>query len=400
MQQALLAAFPDAEDAASQRVEFVRAPGRVNLMGDHTDYNDGLVLPGAIDLDTWIALRRRRDGLVRIDSLQAGGEARSFWIEDLATPAPEAGGPDGAAPRGDWLDYVAGMAWSLREADLPARGFDGIVDSTLPPAAGLASSAALELAVAQALLGAAPGGAPPHYPAAYLASLAQRAEREYVGVNCGLMDQFVSASGRAGHAVLLDCRSLDSGYVALPPGLAVVVCDTGAPRELRASAYNERRAECARAVTLLAERKPTISSLRDVDVATLHRLRAALPPALARRAEHVVRENDRVRSAARALETADLEALGAIFAASHASLRDDFEVSSPALDDMVEIAAGVPGVVGARMTGAGFGGCTVTLVREGAVAELREAVERDYPKRTGLRPKVYEVSLADGAGRA
>ncbi len=389
LKAALEAAFPDAEDAEAGALRFVRAPGRVNLIGDHTDYNDGFVLPAAIDLDTWIAVRRRRDGLVRIASLQAGGSPGSFWADEVAPPDSSLPAPDRS-----WMDYVAGVAWSLREAGLPIGGFDGIVDSSIPPAAGLSSSAALELASALALLG------PAHADesAARLAALAQRAEREYVGVNRGIMDQLAVAAGRAGHAIMVDCRSLESRHVPIPVGVRVVVCDTGSPRELRSSAYNERRAECGKAVALLAEQEPSVSSLRDVDADMLRRYRHVLPEAVARRAEHVVAENDRVVAAAEALAAGDLEQLGKLFAASHESLRSRYEVSCDALDEMVAVASVVPGLVGARMTGGGFGGCTVNLVREGAVGELARAVAEEYPRRTGLKPRVFSVAVSDGAG--
>ena len=356
-------------------------------MGDHTDYNDGFVMPVAIDLDTWIAFRRRRDRLVRIASLQTK-EVASFWIDEL---------PDGATrdqPRGGrWSDYVAGTAWSLREAALPVFGFDGIVDSTIPLGAGLGSSAALELASALALLAGERTVAAP-----YLAALAHRAESEYVGVACGLMEQFASAAGRSGRAIVLDCRSLDNRYVSMPAGIAIVVLDSGAPRELRAGLLAERRAECGRAVALLAEREPGIASLRDLDMATLRKHRHALPSPLARRAEHVVTENRRVGEVATALAIGDLDAVGRLFAASHESLRTRLEASTPALDIMVKIAVSVPGVIAARMTGPGFGGCTVNLVRAAAVPALERAVVAEYETRTGLVPRVYAVVPVDGAG--
>ena len=390
LEVALRETYPDDGDAATHRIGYARAPGRVNLMGDHTDYNDGLVMPVAIDLDTWIAFRRRRDRLVRIASLQTD-EAASFWIDEL---------PDGATrdqPRGGrWSDYVAGTAWSLREAALPTFGFDGIVDSTIPLGAGLGSSAALELASALALLAGERSVAAP-----YLAALAHRAETEYVGVECSPMDQFASAAGRSERAILLDCRSLDNRYVGMPAGLSIVVLDPGVPaesRQSRAALLAERRAECGRAVALLAEREPGIASLRDLDMATLRRHRHALPSPLARRAEHVVTENRRVGEVAAALAVGDLDAVGRLFAASHESLRSRMEASTPALDVMVKIAASVPGVIAARMTGPGFGGCTVNLVRSDAVPALKRAVATEGERRTGFLPGVYAVAPADGAG--
>ena len=409
------------------RVEIVRAPGRVNLIGDHTDYNDGFVLPAAIDLDTWIAFRRRQDGCVRVVSRHSR-ENGSFWIDSLAPSHLTGGGGRGAddcggdiaetaagngaaatswpaaattpsasgmAARrsGRWSDYVAGVAWSLREAALPIRGLDGVVDTTIPIGSGFAPAAALELASALALL----GGADVLTPSA-LAALAQRAERDYVGIDCGIVDQFASAAGRDGRALLLDCRSLDSRYVALPYGIRVVLCDTGTRRDPRSTVDRVRRAECARAVTLLAERMPGLCSLRDLDAASLRRHRALLPENVAARAEHVVSENARVLATAAALEAGDLDELGRLFAASHASLRDHFEVSSPALDTMVDVARAIPGVVAARMTGAGLGGCTVNLVLADAVPALQAAVSREYDRMTGLRGRVYPVAIVDGAG--
>ena len=380
-------------DADESGISLVRAPGRVNLMGDHTDYNDGLVLPAAIGLDRWIAVRRRRDGLVRVESLQSG-ERTEFWIDELDA------GPAGGivrTPRTGWGDHVAGMAWSLREAALPVRGFDGVVDSAVPRDAGLAWAAALELASARALLaGERPVAAPS------LAALAQRAERDYLGVDGGIVDQFASAAGRAGRAILLDCRSLESRYVALPAGVSIVVCDTGAsadPGE-HAAVFRERRAECGRAVALLAEEMPAVASLRDLDAATLLRNRHLLSETEARRAEHVVSENERVVAAVAALDAGDLDELGRLFAASHESLRTLYEVSSRALDAMVALARAVPGVVAARMTGPGFGGCTVNLVRDAAVPAFERAIVTKYPRRTGLTPRVYVVSTVDGAGPA
>ena len=401
LEAALLAAFPDATDAAGHQIEFVRAPGRVNLVGDHTDYNDGLVLTAAIELDTWIAARPRRDGLVRIVSLQSP-ERAEFWIDELvasgaagAVVAAGAGAPGASAQAAAWSGYVAAMAWSLREAAFPVGGFDGVVDSAIPPHAGLGSSAALELASAMALLAGRRLVAAPS-----LAALAQRAERDFLGVGGGIVDPFASAAGRVDRAILLDCRSLESRYVALPAGVRVVVCDTGSPPEPPGFALRERRAECGRAVALLAEVMPSVASLRDLDTATLRRHRHVLSGTVARRAEHVVGENERVVAAVAALGAGDLDEAGRIFAASHESLRTLFEVSSPALDAMVEIALAVPGVVAARMTGTGFGGCTVNLVRDAAVPALERAVAAEYPRRTGLTPGVYPVAVVSGAGPA
>ena len=353
----------------------------MNLIGEHTDYNQGLVLPVAIDLEIRIARRRRDDRRVRI-ALAATGEIAELELDRIGSPT------------GGWTDYVAGTALEMASGGLPVGGFDGVLASTIPVASGLSSSAALELAAAWALSG--PDG--PRTDPLTLAQIAQRAENTYVGVMCGLMDQFASANGVAGAAVLLDCRSLEHRAVPLPPDLVLVVAHTGVPRTLGTSEYNARRADCERAVAALAAVDPTVRSLRDVDQAMLTRRAALLDPVALRRAEHIVAENERVVATEAALRAGDFDALGRLFAASHASLRDLYEVSSPELDAMVEIAGQVRGVVASRMTGAGFGGCTASLVRPDAVGELRDRILCDYPARTGRVPRVWVVRATDGAG--
>jgi galactokinase len=360
----------------------VRAPGRVNLIGEHTDYNDGFVLPAAIDLEIRIAYLPSDDRRVALDRLDSG-ERDGF---DLDLPRTKAG---------TWLDYVAGTAWALGEVGLPLTGLRGVIASTLPPNAGLSSSAAIELASAWALLDDRAPGVDPFE----LAKICQVAENRYVGVQSGLMDQFAEACGVDGAAMLLDCRSSEWRAIPMPADVAIVVCHTGSARRLDRSEYNVRRSQCEAAVADLASIDPDIRSLRDVTLELLDRESARLDPVTARRARHVVAENRRVGETVAALADGDLAEVGALFAASHASLRDLFEVSSPELDAMVDIARSVPGVVAARMTGAGFGGCTVNLVRPDAVSRLRETVERDYPSMTGLTPTVLPVHATAGAGR-
>jgi len=370
--------------ASTGPVQLVRAPGRVNLIGEHTDYNEGLALPAAIDREIWIAFEPWDRGEVELTS--AGfDETRSFSFEGLS---PETRGAR------SWIDYVAATAWAMRDAGLPIRGFRGVMDSTVPIGSGLSSSAALEMASSWAL--AVPRA--PRPDAGVMAAIAQRGENRYVGVNCGIMDQFASAAGRAGHALLIDCRVNRFKTAPMPEGLSLVVCETGSLRKLEASAYNTRRSECELGVKLIAEREPGVKALRDVDEAMLERNRDRLPEVVARRCEHVVREDARVMDTVSALRDGDLDALGRLFAASHASLRDLYEVSSAELDAMVDIAVAVPGVVASRMTGAGFGGCTVNLVEQGAEEALRDAVLAQYQKRTGLKPSVYIVAAVDGAG--
>lgn len=368
--------------ARRDAIRVVRAPGRVNLIGEHTDYNDGLVLPAAIDLEIRIAYLPtddRRVDLVRLDT----GERDAF---DLDVLRPKAG---------TWLDYVVGTAWALGQAGKALTGLRGIIASSLPPNAGLSSSAAIELASAWAML----DDDAAEVDGFELARICQIAENRYVGVQSGLMDQFAESCGVAGAALLLDCRSSDWRPIALPAELAIVVCHTGSPRSLGRSEYNLRRSQCEAAVTALAAIEPGIRSLRDVSPELLERHGDRLEPDVAARARHVVAENGRVEQTVAALASGDLAAVGDLFAASHASLRDLFEVSSPELDAMVEVASGVPGVVAARITGAGFGGCTVNLVRPDAVEALRQVVERDYAARTGLTPMVLPVRAVAGAGR-
>ena len=384
--EALIDALVELEPAAAARraeIRVVRAPGRVNLIGEHTDYNEGFVLPAAIDLEIRIAYLPtddRRVELVRLD----GGERDGF---DLDRPRPKAG---------TWLDYVVGTAWALGEAGLMLTGLRGVIASTLPPNAGLSSSAAIELVSAWAMLDDAALAT----DRLALARICQRAENGYVGVQSGLMDQFAESCGVAGSVLLLDCRSLEWRSIPLPPDVALVVCHTGSPRRLGGSEYNTRRSQCEAAVAELARGDPSIRSLRDVTPDVLAAARPRLDPVAYARAEHVVTENTRVGQTVAALEAGDLADVGRLFAASHASLRDRFEVSSPDLDAMVEIALGVPGVIAARMTGAGFGGCTVNLVRPAAIGALRRAVETRYPTRTGLTPMILPVRATNGAGRA
>ena len=381
LRAALAAADPLAAAEPSQ-VRIVRAPGRVNLIGEHTDYNDGLVMPAAIDLEIRLAFVPTLD--------------RRVWVRTLDSNAEAAFDLDAIGPRtGTWIDYVAGTAHEMAAAGHPTSGFRGVLASDLPQGAGLSSSAALELVAAWALAG--PDG--PRLEPLALARVAQRAENVYVGVMCGLMDQFAVANGIAGAAIRLDCRSFEHRPVPLPlDSHALVVCHSGSLRRLGESEYNARRASCEAAVREIALVEPSVRSLRDVDGAMFDRVAGQLDEVARRRVRHVVSENARVEATEAALTSGDLEAVGALWAASHASLRDDYEVSSPELDLLVSIAVGTPGVVAARMTGAGFGGSTVNLIERDAIERFRSNVERTYPARTGLRPTVIPVEPAAGAG--
>lgn len=353
----------------------VRAPGRVNLIGEHTDYNDGFVLPLAIDRAVWIALDGRRDGLVSVHSLDFSADG-SFCLEGLSRS------------NGDWLEYLKGVAWSLKEEGLALAGWEGVLQGDVPVAAGLSSSAALEMATARAFA-AASGFA---WEPARMALLGQRAENRWVGVNCGIMDQLISAVGRAGHAVLIDCRSLETRSVPFPPGTAVVVLDTATRRGLVDSAYNERRAQCEGAARFFDRR-----ALRDVDGELFRRRGAGLDPVTRRRAQHVISENERTLAAAEAMARGDAKALGKLMIASHESLRDDYEVSSDALDAMVECALAHPACIGARMTGAGFGGCAVALIAAEGAPSFTAEVAAGYHQRTGHTPAIYVCQATEGA---
>ncbi len=326
----------------------VQGAGRVNLIGEHTDYNDGFVLPLALEQGVWIGLRARGDGQVVVRSLdfQEGATLDLGRLE---------------RGRGGWVEYVKGVAWALQEAGYVLRGWEGVMGGDVPIGAGLSSSAALEIATARAF--AAVGGW--DWDAAAMARAGQRAENAWVGVQCGIMDQMVSAAGQVGYGLLLDCRSLQSELVKLPANTAVVVLDTGTRRGLVDSAYNERRAQCQAAAAFFGAR-----ALRDVTMAQFLARADDLAPLLRRRARHVISENERVLEAAAAMRAGDAARLGALMNASHASLRDDFEVSSAALDQTAAAARRHPACYGARMTGAGFGGCVVAVAAAERGAEF------------------------------
>jgi galactokinase len=356
-----------------------RAPGRVNLIGDHTDYNDGFVLPMAIDRAAWIALRPRRDSRVAVHSIDFDEDAAFDVAGDLQR-------------EGGWQEYMRGVAWALRGASGTAPralcGWDGVVAGDVPLGAGLSSSAALELATARAFAGVC--GLP--WNPKEMALLAQRAENQWVGVNSGIMDQLISACGEAGHALLIDCRSLATRAVGIPARVAVVVLDTATRRRLVDSAYNERRERCEEAARFFGVR-----ALRDVTPAMFAARADALDPVTRQRARHVIGENARTLDAADALARGDMARVGALMDESHASLRDDFEVSRPELDTMVRLAREQEGCYGARMTGAGFGGCAVALVAAAAAERFANEVAARYHETVGLTPAVYLCSAASGA---
>jgi galactokinase len=359
-----------------------RAPGRVNLIGEHTDYNDGFVMPMAIELATIVAARSRDDHRVRVHSINQN-ESMEF---ELDRPGP--------VQRGIWLDYIEGVAQSLISRGYKLNGADLVLQSDVPVGSGLSSSAALEISIGLAMLAVSDA----ELDRIKLALAGQQAEHNYVGIKCGIMDQYIAALGQAGHALLIDCRSLEPTPIPMNlPSAAVVICDTKVRHELASSEYNSRRAECERGVQILKEVLPDIRALRDVSIEEFEQHQDRLSEVVKRRCRHVITENDRTLAAAEALKVGDLDRMGEFMGASHRSLRDDYEVSCKELDLMVEIAGTVDGTIGSRMTGGGFGGCTVSLVRRDSIEEFKETILREYSKATNLEPAIYISNPGDGA---
>ncbi|MGQ9525165.1 MAG: galactokinase [Armatimonadota bacterium] len=371
------------EHFAGREPDFLAcAPGRVNLIGEHTDYNDGFVLPIAIGRWVGYALTPRDDAKVRLVSLNFGGEVE-FDLRDF--------GKDGV---NSWSNYPRGVAWALQERGLKLKGMDAVLYGDVPLGSGLSSSAAVEVATATAFQAIGDFV----LDGVEVALLCQRAENQFVGVNCGIMDQFISQLAKERHALLIDCRSLEYRHVPMPSAeYRFVVADTAKRRGLVDSEYNTRRRECEEAVRFFAERRPQVKALRDVSLDELLEAKAKLDTAVFRRARHVVTENERTLRAVKALEAGNMEAFGELMNASHESLRTDYEVSCSELDAMVEEARRVPGVLGSRMTGAGFGGCTVSLVRADAVEQFLAQVPERYAARTGLKPEVFVFEAVGGA---
>lgn len=361
-----------------------RAPGRVNVIGEHTDYNDGFVLPAALDLATYAAIAPRGDRRLRVSSLAFGSSAEI----DLEDPSPRL--------RKDWSDYVLGVALVLERARHRLVGADMLISGDLPVGAGLSSSAALEVATGYALLTTA--GIPVDLVA--LAKWCRSAENDVVGMGCGIMDQLISCCGISGHAVLIDCRSLAMRPVRIDSSVRLVICDTMVRHELTSGQYELRRQECERGVALLSGPLGAIASLRDVSQEDLAAHAEGLPAPISRRCRHVISENARVLRAVAALGCGDLALCGRLMSESHLSLRDDYEVSCAELDLMVELAERVPGVLGSRMTGGGFGGCTVSLVETQAVDRFTETVGQAYRNATGKNPSIFACSPGPGVGPA
>ena len=357
---------------------WLRAPGRVNLIGEHTDYNEGYVLPAAIDRDVVIAAAPRPDLTVRLYTMNLDAKT-AFPLDDIQRD-----------DRQPWSDYPRGVAWVLQQRGLRLAGMDAVIESTVPLGGGLSSSAALEMATGLAFQSLAGFEMTPEE----MAKVCQQAENEFVGMPCGIMDQFVSRMARRDHALLIDCRSLESEHVPLGLGdHALVVTDTGVRRELASSEYRIRRAECEQGAAAMGVR-----ALRDVSPQDLERHRERLSEVVYRRCRHVVTEDARVLESVAALRRHDLSAFGRLMWASHESLRDDYQVSCRELDLLVEIARSVPGVLGSRMVGGGFGGCTVTLAEARALDAFGRAVSAGYARETDREPRITVCAAVDGAG--
>ena len=359
-----------------------RAPGRVNLIGEHTDYNEGFVLPSAIGFSCWVGIAPRKDRKLVLYSGNLG-EEREGDLDEL-----------GIRGSGHWSDYPIGVAWALQEAGYRLRGADLYISGDVPLGAGLSSSAAIEVSTGYALLSVA-GHA---IDRTKLALLCQRAENKFVGAHVGIMDQFVSCHGRAGHALLIDCRSLEYRAQKLPAKVSLVICNTMVKHKLQAGGeYNVRRAQCEEAVRKLSAALPQTRSLRDVTLEQLAQNRNLLSDTLYRRCRHIISENKRVQDVAGLFEQAQVEGLRELMKASHESMRDDYEISCRELDVMVEIAERQRGVYGARMTGGGFGGCTINFVDQEHAVEFQAHVSAEYEAAVGLRPDIYICEASQGA---
>jgi len=361
----------------SKPEHIVHAPGRVNLIGEHTDYNDGFVLPMAIDRGIWIAFHPRDDKTVRLFSLDFESDS-AFELSSLT-------------PGKGWAEYPKGIANQLFQAGYELHGFDAAMTGDVPLGAGLSSSAALELAIARAFSVVSSF----EWDPSKMARLSQKAENDWVGVNCGIMDQMASAASKEGHALFLDCRTLEIQHSPLPQGISIAILDTSTRRGLVDSAYNERRVQCEQAARWFG-----VKTLRDVSLDMLNNISpktSGLNQAAYKRAKHVITENARVLEAVNVMKNENMKRLGELFNASHDSLRDDFEVTNKALDTIVDVAREQSSCYGARMTGAGFGGCAVALIDKKEASAFAEVVKREYKRRSGLEPEIYISQPCDGA---
>ncbi len=392
--------FTDHPQNTSKPDRLVIAPGRVNLIGEHTDYNDGFVCPMAIEPSVILALRPTDSSRVRIESSQFPGQRVEFDLTQNITPNPDLH---------HWSNYIKGMAAELLSAGIPLTGLDALIANTLPPGSGLSSSAAIEVGTAHALLHASGQS----LDGRRLASLAQRAEHNFPQVKCGIMDQMIVANGRAGHAMLLDCRNLEAKFIPVDPAeLRVVIVNSMHKHTLaadgdslttpdgkvhRGAPYNMRRLACETGVAAIAKRHPSVHALRDASIAMLDEVRSELTDLIYRRCRHVISEIDRCVKFGQLLSERQFENAGQLMFESHRSLRDDYQVSTDHLDALVDIARKVRGVYGSRMTGAGFGGCTVSLLRPRDVDAFKNAIQTGYQARYGITPQIIITRATDGA---
>ena len=382
--QLVKAKFKEIFGVGGGKITLVRAPGRVNLIGEHTDYNDGFVLPIAINQEMIMAFQPRLDNSVCLYSYNFSS-SHQFPLDGIKYETEES-----------WANYVKGVIHVFQEREISLSGMNIVLEGNIPIGAGLSSSAAIEVATAVGLQLLSGFTMEP----VEIVKLCQKAENEFVGVNCGIMDQFVSLLGKKDKALFLDCRSLDYEPVPLPnpEHLRIVVCNTGVRRELSGSEYNKRRRECQEGVSHLKKRLPEIKALRDVPVRDFEKYGDSLPETIKRRCKHIVEENERVTQSVASLKESNLRRFGSLMNESHQSLKDNYEVSCRELDLMVDIARNIDGVLGARMTGAGFGGCTVNLVEEGKVERFQEMVKEKYWKETKIHPEIYILQAEEGAG--
>jgi len=369
------------EDLFGAQPRIFRAPGRVNLLGEHTDYNDGFVMPCAIGFSTRVAISPRQDRKLVVRS-----EEFSEQFEIALDNFPDRG-------KGVWSDYVLGIAVMLQRSGHPMSGASLLVRGEVPIGAGLSSSAAIEVASALALMSLNRA----QLPLPDVARMCQRAENQFIGARVGIMDQFVSCLGKAGHALLLDCRSLEYKLIPIPQGVRLVICNTMVKHDHASGAYNRRREECDEGVKILTQWYPDTRALRDVSLEQLEQHASEIPPTVYKRCLHVVSENQRVLEGARYLGNGNLTQFGDLMRESHRSLRDLFEVSCPELDTMAEIAESLEGYCGGRMTGGGFGGCTVNLVKFAEAQKFGRDISQRYKAATGIIPAIYVCSAANGA---
>ena len=373
--------IPQFERVYAARPRVFRAPGRVNLIGEHTDYNDGFVMPAAVGFSTYAGIAPRTDRKLVLQSQEFPG-CFEFDLDNLPQQRNQA-----------WVDYVVGVATVLRRRGIRLEGANLLVNGNIPIGAGLSSSAALEVVSTLAFLSLTGT----QMPLPEVATLCREAENTYVGAHVGIMDQYISCMGKAGHAMLLDCRSLEFRLVPIPPGLQLVVCNTMVKHDVATSGYNVRRAQCEEGVGYFVKWYPNIRALRDVSTEMLHEHSKDLSPVILKRCTHVILENQRTVEAARSLTDRDLARMKELMAESHASMRDLYEISCQEVDIMVDSAQDLPGFCGGRMTGGGFGGCTINLVRTGNASDFAAQIADRYQRATNIKPQIYICSAEDGA---